>query len=184
MKEISPRPSSSVASGSDFQVIAELTGGLLNTRHRQCGRQGLSGVRRAQVGDEPGRAALAPFVVHGTRFVSRLNGFDTTRPRTGQRDQHHREGGGSGAAEEYCDEAVLGRYEACGRTAEQYRDHRGGGGASDRPGDGVHARGHAGFTGVDLADDKRGQRAIAQGDVAVGQNAGHDDLPGRSGRER
>jgi hypothetical protein len=32
VKEISPRPSSSVASGSVFQVVAELTGGLLNTR--------------------------------------------------------------------------------------------------------------------------------------------------------
>ena len=32
MKEISPGPSSNVASGSVFQVVAELTGGLLNTR--------------------------------------------------------------------------------------------------------------------------------------------------------
>ena len=32
VKEIRPGPSSNVASGSVFQVIAELTGGLLNTR--------------------------------------------------------------------------------------------------------------------------------------------------------
>jgi Polyketide cyclase / dehydrase and lipid transport len=32
VKEIRPGPSSTVASGSVFQVIAELTGGLLNTR--------------------------------------------------------------------------------------------------------------------------------------------------------
>jgi len=32
VKEIRPGPSSNVASGSVFQVVAELTGGLLNTR--------------------------------------------------------------------------------------------------------------------------------------------------------
>jgi hypothetical protein len=32
VKEIRPGPSSNVASGSEFQVVADLTGGLLNTR--------------------------------------------------------------------------------------------------------------------------------------------------------
>ena len=66
--------------GSTFQVIAELTGGLLNTRVGQSRRQGAR-VRRPQVGDQPGRAALTPLVVHGTGFVSRLDGFDSCRAR-------------------------------------------------------------------------------------------------------
>ncbi len=59
-----------------FQVIADLTGGLLNTRIGNLVAKVLESDVRKSV-DNLAALALTPFVVHGTRFVARLDGFDS-----------------------------------------------------------------------------------------------------------
>ena len=63
----------------EVHVVAELTGGLLSTAVGRLVARVLR-VRGPQVGDQPRRAALTPFVVHGAGFVARLDGFDTAGP--------------------------------------------------------------------------------------------------------
>ena len=86
---------------------------------RQPGRQG-AGVRRAQVGGEARGAALTPLVVHGTRFVPRLDGFDTlasadgstrSAPSPAPRSPRRR-----GRSRRSCSPAA-GHPEWCGRAA-------------------------------------------------------------------
>ena len=46
-------------------------------------------------------------MVHGTRFVSCLDGIDTVRLHPRQRDERHRQRAGHGAADEDRDEAAF-----------------------------------------------------------------------------
>ena len=73
VKEIRPGPSSNVASGSIFQVVAELTGGLLNTRIGNLVAKVLESDVRKSV-TNLAAAALAPPVLSRTFLTARVFG--------------------------------------------------------------------------------------------------------------